>query len=500
MFRMGALAVLRSMFKKGRHIGLMITASHNPACDNGVKLVDPEGEMLAQDWEGHATTLANVSDADLVSEIEKLVKELGICASQSRGVVIGMDTRPSSARLHQCAIAGVMALGGRVEDCGVVTTPVLHYRVVTMNDGGAYGIPTNEGYTNKLLDAFTSLAGNCEGTPSAYSDTLLLDGANGVGGNQIALMVDRLAPYLKVRRYNCDGKGTLNFQCGADYVKSQQKWPEGVPREPLTRCVSLDGDADRLVYSYLDSAMVFHLLDGDKIALLIAKCIKQRLSRAAPPVRSLRLGLVQTAYANGASTSQAKAMAVPVTCALTGVKFLHKAALDYDIGVYFEANGHGTVTLSDHALTAIRECGEKGCVESQRLAAMCRVINTCVGDAISDMLLVELILREEDWGVVQWEAMYQDLPNKLVKVKVLQRSVITTSNAERTCVTPATAQPAIDALVAKYQKARAFIRPSGTEDVVRVYAEASTHDQTEQLALEVSRVVFDLCGGVGERP
>ena len=42
--------------------------------------------------------------------------------------------------------------------------------------------------------------------------------------------------------------------------------------------------------------------------------------------------------------------------------------------------------------------------------------------------------------------------------------------------------------------------PPGTEDVVRVYAEASTQDQTEQLALEVSRVVFDLCGGVGERP
>ena len=37
----------------------MITASHNPEGDNGVKLVDPKGEMLEQMWEAHATNLAN---------------------------------------------------------------------------------------------------------------------------------------------------------------------------------------------------------------------------------------------------------------------------------------------------------------------------------------------------------------------------------------------------------------------------------------------------------
>ena len=30
----------------------------------------------------------------------------------------------------------------------------------------------------------------------------------------------------------------------------------------------------------------------------------------------------------------------------TGVKYLHHAALAFDIGVYFEANGHGTVVFS----------------------------------------------------------------------------------------------------------------------------------------------------------
>lgn len=41
-------------------IGVMITASHNPERDNGVKLVDPHGEMLEQSWEAWATKFANV--------------------------------------------------------------------------------------------------------------------------------------------------------------------------------------------------------------------------------------------------------------------------------------------------------------------------------------------------------------------------------------------------------------------------------------------------------
>jgi phosphoacetylglucosamine mutase len=38
----------------------MITASHNPEEDNGVKLIDPQGEMLEASWENYATLLANV--------------------------------------------------------------------------------------------------------------------------------------------------------------------------------------------------------------------------------------------------------------------------------------------------------------------------------------------------------------------------------------------------------------------------------------------------------
>jgi hypothetical protein len=42
-----------------------------------------------------------------------------------------------------------------------------------------------------------------------------------------------------------------------------------------------------------------------------------------------------------------------VAVAATGVKFLHHEALKYDIGVYFEANGHGTVLFRDSAVDAL---------------------------------------------------------------------------------------------------------------------------------------------------
>lgn len=52
--------------------------------------------------------------------------------------------------------------------------------------------------------------------------------------------------------------------------------------------------------------------------------------------------------------------------------------------------------------------------------------------------------------------------------------MIDTTDAERRAVSPAGLQEAIDSLVKKYRQARSFVRPSGTEDVVRVYAEAET--------------------------
>jgi len=49
---------------------------------------------------------------------------------------------------------------------------------------------------------------------------------------------------------------------------------------------------------------------------------------------------------------------VPVACVPSGVKHLHHKAVEYDSGIYFEANRHGTVIFSDLASKRIFSAAE----------------------------------------------------------------------------------------------------------------------------------------------
>lgn len=46
---------------------------------------------------------------------------------------------------------------------------------------------------------------------------------------------------------------------------------------------------------------------------------------------------------------------IPVSCVSTGIKYLHNKALEFDIGIYFEANGHGTVLFKETTIEAIKK-------------------------------------------------------------------------------------------------------------------------------------------------
>jgi phosphoacetylglucosamine mutase len=152
-------------------------------------------------------------------------------------------------------------------------------------------------------------------------------------------------------------------------------------------------------------------------------------------------------------------------------------------------------TLSPHLLQLKEE--SRAAFE---LLALAVVINQAVGDALSGILLVEAALRRKGWGLDQWAALYTDLPSRQLKVTVADRAAIVTTDAETRVSQPAGLQAAIDAAVAAVPNGRSFVRPSGTEDVVRVYAEAETQDAADGLAAAVARLVHARAGGVGPAP
>lgn len=179
LFRVGILAALRSKKLDGKTIGVMITASHNPeqvstknfaynyklqaytSQDNGVKLVDPRGEMLEAAWERYATELANApTTADLLDTVDSLITTLKIDLSKPANIVYARDTRPSGPTLVAAFEDGLRAMGASGRNEGVTTTPILHYLVRCINSKGTkeeYGEDSEDGYLKKLSDAFKKL-------------------------------------------------------------------------------------------------------------------------------------------------------------------------------------------------------------------------------------------------------------------------------------------------------------------------------------------------------
>uniref|UniRef100_A0A0N4U557 Phosphoacetylglucosamine mutase n=1 Tax=Dracunculus medinensis TaxID=318479 RepID=A0A0N4U557_DRAME len=379
-FRMGILAAVRAR-NLMNNTGLMITASHNLEEDNGIKLIDPTGDMLEETWE----TIAN--------------------------------------------------------NFGMVT--------------------------------------------SVYSKKLNIDCANGVGGTKFKEIMVLAKGLFEINLCNIDGP--LNYKCGADYVKIAQDFPINMENIPIAeRCASFDGDADRIVYFFRNKNNKFQLLDGDKIASLIAIA-------EANLEKKCTIGVVQTAYSNGSSTKfLTEELGLPVSIVPTGVKYLHKEAHKFDVGIYFEANGHGTVLFSERFLSEIHSNTSNQSVCN--LKYFVKIINSVVGDAMADLLIIESILKYYDWSIEDWALkLYVDRPSCQIKVKVRDRSIFKTTYDQLTCLSPEGIQKFIDEKAV--DGSRCFIRPSGTENIVRVYAEASTEEKAKELAdlvaKEVGRIAAD---------
>ncbi|CAH8586197.1 unnamed protein product [Schistosoma turkestanicum] len=538
--RLGILACIRSLNLQCRAVGVMITASHNPPCDNGMKLVDPHGGMLDAEWEPVVVNFMSCRDESVSKWLSEHCRDPQ--DNQLPHVVLGYDSRESSPALANEVKQGVHVMDGICHEIGLVTTPQLHYFVQYINSIGSLHlnqlIELETIYVHHFAERFTTALENLKSCTESIH--LNVDCAHGVGSK----VLERFRSYfssvkclrkLILHLYNTDteNKELLNQDCGADFVKITLHAPKLTPPNEQSmmypdRWATIDGDADRLIYfrpvfthcspssgddDKLNNGIKklhvtggvsqpVEILDGDRISCLFAHFLVKVLKSISSD-HNLTIGVIQTAYANSASTRYlTENLHVSVVCVPTGVKHLHHAAQGFDFGIYFEANGHGTVLFSKHVLNFVENLNV-----NNPLRTFIDLTNTSIGDAITDILLVEYTLAWLNWSFNNWFSMYEDLPSKQLKVTIAKRDLIQVTWDERRITSPIELQAAIDEAVQQADKlvnkigiSRAFVRPSGTENAVRIYAESYTHEATDWLAATVAVITYQLAGGIGPQP
>ncbi|MET0898674.1 MAG: phosphoglucosamine mutase [Mycobacterium sp.] len=348
--------------------GVMISASHNPMPDNGIKIFGPGGHKLDDDAE------------DRISEL----------------VASGPGDRPVGAGI------------GRVVDAEDALERYLRHV------GKAASSPL-EGIT-VVVDCAHGAAS--EAAPRAY---------RAAGANVITI--------------NADPNGlNINAGCGSTHMEGLQ----AVVREHGADLgLAHDGDADRCLAVDADG----QIIDGDSIMVVLALAMQEADELASNT-------LVTTVMSNQGLHLAMRDAGILVRTTGVGDRYVLEElrAGEYTLGG--EQSGH-------IVLPAFGTTGD-GIVTGLRL--MSRIAQT--GNTLSELA-----------------APMHTLPQVLINVEVADKSTVASAPSVQTAVAQAEAELG--------DTGRILLRPSGTEQLVRVMVEAADEDTARQLAVRVAESVSE---------
>ena len=451
------LAMVQLVYYKKESFGIMITASHNHHEDNGVKIMDQYGNMVTEDIEHYMEKYVNDEFSNDHMQFQPLVKifneDIEIIKKKQLKLYLGYDSRESSPTICELIVKGILKTNDKFPYMvyPLVTTPELHY--VFSN--------SSHSYSQYLKNALEPIQYPC-----------IVDCANGIGSKK---MLEFKNPHIRLINTSWTSPQKLNHQCSSDYVCSHHSLPYQSDLFDLKNSLraSLDGDADRVVFYYTENEKL-NILNGDYIAALILTYLSKKLTSDKP----LMIGYVYTGYTNNACVEYVKSLSfsenitLDTNCAATGVKNLHYEAVKYDIGVYFEQNGHGNVIFRDNI---------------DNLDNLKSLFHPNIGDGILDLFSVLYILQTLDIDHKQWHSFFQPYPSILSKQKVQDKNLFETSRDELTLFEPRDLQDYIDEQC--IQSYRAFVRPSGTENVVRLYVEGKEQTKVQEIHKNISTFI-----------
>lgn len=353
--------------------GAQITASHNPAEDNGIKLFGADGFKLSDEIEG---------------EIEALLDQVE-------------DTlpRPSADGL------------GTVTDFPVGTSKYLAFLQTT--------IPTD-------------LSGM----------RIAIDAANGATSGLVSsLFADEQADFITMAT-NPDGLN-INQEVGSTHPEALAKF---VVEQQAQVGLAFDGDGDRLIAVDENGKIV----DGDKIMFITGKFLHKngRLKQDTVVTTVMsNIGMYKALEANGMASVKTA----------VGDRYVVEEMLKSGYNVGGEQSGH--VVFLDWATTG------DGMLTALQLLSVMKMTGKKLSELADEVTIY---------------------PQKLVNIKVQDKKAALENEAIKTVIAEVESEMG--------GEGRVLVRPSGTQNLLRVMAEAAT---PEAVNIYVDRIVEVVQAEVG---
>lgn len=402
-------------------------------------------------------------------------------------VYVGRDTRISGQMLASSLISGLLSVGIEVYDLGVIATPGVAYLV--KKDGASAGVMISASHNPALDNGIKFFGGDgykledekeleIEALIDAEEDTLPRPSAQGLGMlHDYIEGVRKYQAFLKTTAEgNCEGyKVVLDTANGAAYtsaravfadleanltvigenpdglninVKVGSTHPEAMAKKVVETGSDLglafDGDADRLIAVDENGEIV----DGDKIMFIVGKYLLGQGKLAQDT-------LVTTVMSNLGFHLALEEAGINSVITAVGDRYVVEEMKKNNYNFGGEQSGH--MIFLDYNTT---------------------------GDGQLSAIQLLKVMRETGKSLSELASEVTIYPQKLVNVRVKDNA------AKKSAMDV----PAIQKVISEMEtsmngKGRILVRPSGTEPLLRVMAEAPTHEEVNHVVDTIVEVV-----------
>ncbi|MDG4982583.1 phosphoglucosamine mutase [Lactococcus lactis] len=402
-------------------------------------------------------------------------------------VYVGRDTRISGQMLASSLISGLLSVGIEVYDLGVIATPGVAYLV--KKDGASAGVMISASHNPALDNGIKFFGGDgykledekeleIEALIDAEEDTLPRPSAQGLGmlhdyiegvrkyqaflkttaegnfeGYKVVLDTANGAAYTSARAVFADLEANLTVigenPDGLNInVKVGSTHPEAMAKKVVETGSDLglafDGDADRLIAVDENGEIV----DGDKIMFIVGKYLLGQGKLAQDT-------LVTTVMSNLGFHLALEEAGINSVITAVGDRYVVEEMKKNNYNFGGEQSGH--MIFLDYNTT---------------------------GDGQLSAIQLLKVMRETGKSLSELASEVTIYPQKLVNVRVKDNA------AKKSAMdVPAIQKVILEMETSMNGKGRILVRPSGTEPLLRVMAEAPTHEEVNHVVDTIVEVV-----------